>query len=111
MLPPTPTQHYLLWIRFRRKISYVTSFTISKWLKKYYFFLDDAALANQESLKEAISKLPAELPAGIHPDNTEAQTRADSDLGIEVIGLRSGADVSMESIVSIQVLFPLLLPV
>ena len=64
-------------------------------------------MANQESLKEAIS----ELPAGIHTDITEAQARADPDLGIEVIGLRSGADVSMESIVSIQVLFSLLLPV
>jgi hypothetical protein len=35
MLPPTPTQHYLFWIRL--KISFVTSFTISKWLKKHYF--------------------------------------------------------------------------
>ena len=58
-------------------------------------------------MKEAISI----LPAGIHPDNTEAQTRADPDLGIKVIGLGSGADVSMESIVSVQVLFSLLLPV
>ena len=37
MLPHTPTQFYLVWIRFWRKISFVTSFTISKWLKKYYF--------------------------------------------------------------------------
>ena len=36
MLPPTPTQHYLVSIRLQRKISFVTSFTISKWLKKYY---------------------------------------------------------------------------
>ena len=35
---PTPTQLYLVWIRFRRKISFDTSFTISKWLKKYYSF-------------------------------------------------------------------------
>ena len=34
---PHPTQLYLVWIRFRRKISSVTSFTISKWLKKYCF--------------------------------------------------------------------------
>ena len=32
-----PTQHYLVWIRLQRKISFVTSFTNSKWLKKYYF--------------------------------------------------------------------------
>ena len=37
MLPPTLTQLYLVSIRFRRKISFVTSFTISDWLKKYYF--------------------------------------------------------------------------
>ena len=36
MLPPTPTQLYLVWIIFRRKISFVTSFAISMWLKKYY---------------------------------------------------------------------------
>ena len=34
---PTPTQHYLVWNRLQRKISFVTSFTISKWLKKYYY--------------------------------------------------------------------------
>ena len=39
MLPPTPTQLYLVSIRFQRKISFVTSFTISNWLKKYYFSL------------------------------------------------------------------------
>jgi hypothetical protein len=33
----TTTQHYLVWIRLQRKISFVKSFTISKWLKKYYF--------------------------------------------------------------------------
>ena len=33
----SPTQHYLVSIRLTRKISFVTSFTISKWLKKYYF--------------------------------------------------------------------------
>ena len=38
MLPPTPTQLYLVSIKFRRKISFVTSFTISDWLKKYYCF-------------------------------------------------------------------------
>ena len=31
MLPPTPTQLYLVSIKFRRKISFVTSFTISDW--------------------------------------------------------------------------------
>ena len=36
MLPPTPTQLYLVSIRFRRKISFDTSFTISNLLKKYY---------------------------------------------------------------------------
>ena len=35
MLPQTTTQHYLVWIRLQLKISFVTSFTISKWLKKY----------------------------------------------------------------------------
>ena len=38
MLPPTPTQLHLVSIRFRRKISFVTSFTISNRLKKYYFW-------------------------------------------------------------------------
>ena len=33
---PNPTQLYLVWIWFWRKISFVMSFTISKWLKKYY---------------------------------------------------------------------------
>ena len=33
----TPTQHNLELIRLQRKISIVTSFTISKWLKKYFF--------------------------------------------------------------------------
>ena len=37
MFPNTPTQLSLVSIRFRRKISFVTSFTISNWLKKYYF--------------------------------------------------------------------------
>ena len=36
MLPPTPTQLYLVWIIFRLKIPFVTSCTISKWLKKNY---------------------------------------------------------------------------
>ena len=36
MLPPT--QHYLVSIRLLRKISFVTSFTIFKWLKKYFFY-------------------------------------------------------------------------
>ena len=35
-MPPTPTQLNLVSIRFRRKISFVTSFTIFNWLKKYY---------------------------------------------------------------------------
>ena len=35
-MPPSPTQLYLVSSRFRRKISFVTSFTISNWLKKYY---------------------------------------------------------------------------
>ena len=39
MLPPTSTQLYHVSIRFRRKISFVTSFTISNWLKKYYLKL------------------------------------------------------------------------
>ena len=34
---PTPTQHYLVWIRLQRKTSFVTSFTISNWIKKYYY--------------------------------------------------------------------------
>ena len=37
MFPPTPTEHYLVWIRLQQKISYVASFAFSKWLKKYYF--------------------------------------------------------------------------
>ena len=41
MLPPTPTQLYFVSIRFRRKISFVTSFTISNWLKKYYLDEED----------------------------------------------------------------------
>ena len=44
MLPPTPTQFYLVWIRFRRKISFVMSFTISEWLKKYYFIVNIKSL-------------------------------------------------------------------
>ena len=36
MLPPTPTQYYLVWIRLQCKNSILPSFTISKWLKKYY---------------------------------------------------------------------------
>ena len=32
MLPPTPTQLYFVWI----KISFIMSFSIFKWLKKYY---------------------------------------------------------------------------
>ena len=39
MLSPTPTQYYLVRIRLQRIISFVTSFKISKWLKKYYFML------------------------------------------------------------------------
>ena len=37
MLPSTPTQHYLVWIRLQLRISFVTSFTSYKLLKKYYF--------------------------------------------------------------------------
>ena len=33
------TQHYLVWIRLQRKVSFVKSFTFFKWLKKYYFQL------------------------------------------------------------------------
>ena len=29
------TQHYLVWIRLQHKIFFVTSFTFTKWLKKY----------------------------------------------------------------------------
>ena len=36
-MPSPPTQHYLVRIKFRRKISFVSPLTISKWLKKYYF--------------------------------------------------------------------------
>ena len=32
----TPKQHYIVWIIPQHKISFVASFTISKWLKKYY---------------------------------------------------------------------------
>ena len=39
MLPLTPTQHYLAGIRLQRKIYFVTSFTISKWLKKSLFMI------------------------------------------------------------------------
>ena len=35
MLPPTT--HFIVGIRLQRKISFFTAFTISKWLKKYYF--------------------------------------------------------------------------
>ena len=39
MLPPiTPTQHYLVLIRLQHEISFLTSFTIFKRLKKYYSF-------------------------------------------------------------------------
>ena len=38
MLPPTPTQHYLVLITLQRIISFVMSFTISRWLKKYYYY-------------------------------------------------------------------------
>ena len=38
MLPPTPTQLNLVWIGSRRKMPLLPmSFTISKWLKRYYF--------------------------------------------------------------------------
>ena len=37
VLPPISTQHYLVWIRHQCEISFVTYFTFSKWLKKYYF--------------------------------------------------------------------------
>ena len=43
----TPTQHYLVWIRFQRKISFVTSFTISKWLKKYLLYIE-LSLSDQD---------------------------------------------------------------
>ena len=39
MLPSTPTQHYLVWIKLQRKISLVTSFTLSKWLKRNIIIL------------------------------------------------------------------------
>ena len=38
MLPPKPTQLYLVSIKFRSEISFVTSFTISNRLKKYYLW-------------------------------------------------------------------------
>ena len=37
VLPPTSTQLYLVWIRFRRLNFLCFAFTISKRLKKYYF--------------------------------------------------------------------------
>ena len=46
MLPPTLNQLYLVSIRFWCKISFVMSFTISKWLKKSYF-LEDRGYFNQ----------------------------------------------------------------
>ena len=36
MLPTTPTKHYLVWNRLQRITSFVKSFKIYKWLKKYY---------------------------------------------------------------------------
>ena len=44
MLPPNPKQHYLVLIRLQRKISFVTSFTISKWLKIMIFSGQDASV-------------------------------------------------------------------
>ena len=38
VLQSTSIQHYLGLIRFQRKISFVTSFTISKWLKVILYF-------------------------------------------------------------------------
>ena len=38
MLPPTPTQHYLVLIRLQRKFSFIMSFTIFKYPKKYYSY-------------------------------------------------------------------------
>ena len=55
MLPPTPTKLYLVSIRFRRKISFVTSFTISKCLKKYYFLKNEIQLLELLSLLFYIS--------------------------------------------------------
>ena len=37
MLTPIATQHYLVLITLQCKISFVASFTISMWLKKYYY--------------------------------------------------------------------------
>ena len=50
MLPPAPTQLYLGWIRFRRKISFVMSFTISKWLKKYYSYKKSSTVKTHRML-------------------------------------------------------------
>ena len=36
---PTPTQHFLVLIKLQRKISFVTSFTISTWLKSTIIFI------------------------------------------------------------------------
>ena len=41
-----PYQHYLVWIRLQHKISFVASFTISKWLKKYYTKISGAVVSN-----------------------------------------------------------------
>ena len=47
---PHPKKIYLVWIRFRRKISFVTSFTISKWLKKYHYQFWIIDMLNRENV-------------------------------------------------------------
>ena len=99
MLPPTPTQHYLVLIRFQRKISFVASFTISRRLEKYYAFNSTQRNVTSESESPSWSAAPPTSPSasfGKLLNNSSSKEEAECHFSTQVVCSRLVSGVRAE---------------